>query len=69
MQDTSMERDISLEVIDSTNNDGDLEKTGKMEDHDEEFNVPLIVHVNEGSQSDNGEDNNHGTNEVNSGIS
>ena len=52
LQDSSMEKETTLELIDSTNNDSDSENTGKLEDPDEELNVHLLVDVTEATQDD-----------------
>ena len=40
-----MEKEITLELIDSTNNDSDSENTGNLEDPEEQLNVNLLVDV------------------------
>ena len=52
-QDSSMVKETTFEVIDSTNNDSDSENSGKLEDPDEELNVNLLVDVTEAAQDDN----------------
>ena len=68
-----MERKKSLEVLDSSNNDSDLERTGKLENP--ELNVPLLPDIAEATLDDDNEHNidvnyqrNGITVEVNSGI-
>ena len=72
-RDSGMERKNSLEVIDSSNNDSDLERTGKLENP--ELNVPLLPDVAEATVDDSNEHNtdvnyqrNGITGEVNSGL-
>ena len=52
-QDSSMVKETTFEVIDSTNNDSDSENSGKLEDPDEELNVNLLVDVTEAAQDGN----------------